>query len=92
MLLHFSKFVRPGARRIACTPMRVGLEATAFVNPDDTVVTVIMNASEKPVEMFVWTEFWSRIPAFVLGETGLPKGGRSIPVTMPAHSIVTVVW
>lgn len=89
---HFSKFVRPGARRIACTSMRLGVEATAFVNPDDTVVTVMMNPTDKPVDTFVWTMFWSRIPSFVLGEGGLPIGGRAIPVKLPAHSIATVVW
>ena len=89
---HFSKFVRPGARRIACTSMRLGVEATAFVNDDDSVVTVVMNGTDKPVDTFVWTEFWSRIPAFVLGEKGLPKGGRAIPLKLPAHSIATVVW
>ncbi len=89
---HFSKFVRPEARRIACTSMRLEIQATAFVNADNSVVTVLMNRTDKPVELFLWTEFWSQIPAFVLGPKGLPKGGRALPLSLPAHSIMTVTW
>ena len=51
---HFSKFVRPGARRIACTVSKDELMATAFLNSDGKVATVVMNASEKPLEVKVW--------------------------------------
>ena len=40
---HFSKFVRPGARRIASSPSRSALLSTAFVNPDGKVSVVVMN-------------------------------------------------
>jgi glucosylceramidase len=40
---HFSKFIRPGARRILAAPSRSMLLSTAFVNPDGTVVVVVMN-------------------------------------------------
>jgi len=46
---HFSKFVRPGARRIAASPSRSTLLATAFVNPDGKVAAVVMNASDAAV-------------------------------------------
>jgi glucosylceramidase len=40
---HFSKFIRPGAKRIAVAPSRSMLLATGFVNPDGTVALVVMN-------------------------------------------------
>lgn len=43
---HFSRFVRPGARRILCATARDDLEATAFRNPDGSVVAVAMNRTE----------------------------------------------
>ena len=40
---HFSKFIRPGARRVAVAPSRSMLLATGFVNPDGKVAIVVMN-------------------------------------------------
>ena len=40
---HFSKFIRPGAKRILAAPSRSMLLTTAFVNPDGSVVVVVMN-------------------------------------------------
>jgi glucosylceramidase len=51
---HFSKFVRPGARRIASSPSRSALLSTAFVNPDGKVAVVVMNATDKPVSYSLW--------------------------------------
>ncbi|HEX4681624.1 MAG TPA: glycoside hydrolase family 30 protein [Gemmatimonadaceae bacterium] len=51
---HFSKYVRPGARRIACSPSRSALLATAFVNPDGKVSVVVMNPTDKPVDYNLW--------------------------------------
>jgi glucosylceramidase len=53
---HFSKFVRPAARRIACSPSRSALLSTAFVNPDRTVSTVVMNRGEEKVTYFLWVD------------------------------------
>ena len=44
---HFSKFVRPGARRIAVSSNRAALQATAFVNKDQSVVVIVMNDTDK---------------------------------------------
>jgi len=44
---HFSKFIRPGARRIAVAPSRSMLLATGFVNPDGSVAVVVMNPTAK---------------------------------------------
>ena len=40
---HFSKFIRPGAKRIVCSANRAQLQTTAFVNTDGTVAVVVMN-------------------------------------------------
>ncbi len=44
---HFSKFIRPGAKRIAVAPSRSMLLATGFVNPDGSVAVVVMNHTAK---------------------------------------------
>jgi len=44
---HFSKFVKPGAKRIACSSNRSSLETTAFVNPDGKITVVVLNRSNK---------------------------------------------
>ena len=51
---HFSKFVKPGARRIACSPSRSALLATAFVNPDGKVAVVVMNRGAEKVTYNLW--------------------------------------
>ncbi len=43
----FSKFVHPGARRIISSSNRTDLLATAFQNPDNKIVVVVMNKSKK---------------------------------------------
>jgi glucosylceramidase len=53
---HFSKFVRPGAKRIASSPSRSALLSTAFVNADGKVSVVVMNGGEKEVEYFLWVD------------------------------------
>lgn len=40
---HFSKFIRPGAKRILAAASRSMLLTTAFVNEDGTVAVVVMN-------------------------------------------------
>src|ERR1700730_8239322 len=52
---HFSKFIHPGARRIASSPSRSQLLSTAFLNPDGTVAVVVMNPSDKPASYWLWT-------------------------------------
>ena len=43
---HFSKFIRPGAVRIATSCSRSQLLGTSFLNPDGTVATIVMNTSD----------------------------------------------
>ncbi|HXU39042.1 MAG TPA: glycoside hydrolase family 30 protein [Blastocatellia bacterium] len=51
---HFSKFVRPGAKRIASSPSRSQLLSTAFVNPDGKVSVVVMNKSDQKISYLLW--------------------------------------
>lgn len=53
---HFSKFIKPGAKRIASSPSRSQLISTAFMNPDKKIVTVVMNASDKPASYWLWMD------------------------------------
>jgi glucosylceramidase len=53
---HFSKFIRQGARRIASSPSRSQLLATAFLNPDGKTVVVVMNPTEKAAPYWLWVD------------------------------------
>ena len=53
---HFSKFIRPGAKRIASSPSRSQLLSTAFLNPDGTIATVVMNATDKSASYWLWVD------------------------------------
>ena len=44
---HFSKFIRPGAKRILAAASRSMLLTTAFVNEDGSVAVVVMNPTSK---------------------------------------------
>jgi glucosylceramidase len=46
---HFSRFIRPGAKRILCASTRDELQTTAFVNPDGEIAVVVFNESEKSI-------------------------------------------
>ena len=47
---HFSRFIKPGAQRILCATTKDELEATAFLNPDGTIVIVLMNWSDRAID------------------------------------------
>src|SRR2546421_9610153 len=51
---HFSKFVRPGARKIACSSSRSALLSSAFVNPDGKVSVVVMNPTDQKISYHLW--------------------------------------
>ena len=53
---HFSKFVRPGAKRIISSPSRSQLLSAAFVNTDGKVSVVVMNRSEQKIPYFLWLD------------------------------------
>jgi glucosylceramidase len=51
---HFSKFIRPGAKRIASSPSRSALMSTAYTNTDGRVSVVVMNKGDKEVSYYLW--------------------------------------
>ncbi|MCM5530472.1 glycoside hydrolase family 30 beta sandwich domain-containing protein [Parasegetibacter sp. NRK P23] len=51
---HFSKFVKPGARRIISSSSREQLQTTAFRNPDGSIVVVVLNTTELEIPYHVW--------------------------------------
>lgn len=53
---HFSRFIRPGAFRIACSSTSDDLLATAFINPDGSVSVVILNKTAKDIRYNLWIE------------------------------------
>lgn len=46
---HFSKFIQKEAKRISATASRSNLLTTAFLNNDGTIVTVVLNLTNKKV-------------------------------------------
>jgi len=46
---HFSKFIKPGARRVSTTVSQSFLLSASFVNPDGAYTTVILNKTDKPI-------------------------------------------
>jgi glucosylceramidase len=53
---HFSRFIKPGARRIACTSNSDYFLATAFVNVDGQIAVVILNLSDADRMFQLWVE------------------------------------
>jgi len=51
---HFSKFIRPGAKRIAASSNRAQLQTTAFANTDGSIAVVVMNTTEKSIPYYLW--------------------------------------
>jgi glucosylceramidase len=75
-LAHVSRFVRPGARRIASTDVSeaAGVKSVAFVNPDDgSRVLVLANAGKART-------------------LTVRDGARSFQAAVPADGVATFVW
>jgi len=53
---HFSRFIRPGARRIACTSSSDDFLATAFVNPDGKIAVVLTNLADHEELFQLWVD------------------------------------
>jgi len=51
---HFSKFIRPGARRIISSSNRDNLQTTAFQNADGKISVVVMNQTAKAISYLLW--------------------------------------
>jgi glucosylceramidase len=46
---HFSRYIRPGARRLGCSSDCDALETTAFLNPDGQIAVVVLNRTSQAV-------------------------------------------
>jgi glucosylceramidase len=53
---HFSKFIHPGAKRILCSSNNDDLLATAMLNSDGSVATIIMNRTGQDIQFKIWIE------------------------------------
>jgi glucosylceramidase len=51
---HFSRFVKPGAKRIATSRYTDKLEVTGFLNPDQERVVIILNKNEQDVPVSIF--------------------------------------
>jgi len=51
---HFSKFIRPGAKRISTASSRSHLLSTSFQNEDGKIVTVVMNQSDLEIDYKIY--------------------------------------
>ncbi len=53
---HFSKFIRPGAKRIICSSNSDDLLTTAFLNADGKIAVVVVNQTENEIMFYTWIE------------------------------------
>ncbi len=51
---HFSKFVKPGAKRIISSTNRTDLLSTGFINTDGSVAVIVMNKGNAPLTYYLW--------------------------------------
>ena len=51
---HFSKFIRPGAKRIISSTSRGQLLTTAFLNTDGKIAVIVMNQSSEKISYRLW--------------------------------------
>lgn len=66
---HFSRFVEPGALRVSTSASRSTIESTTFQNPDGSLVTVVMNRTDDPMNYTLIVESQevrSSIPAHAM--------------------------
>jgi glucosylceramidase len=52
----FTRFIKPGAKRIACTSNNDSFVATAFVNPDGKIAVVINNLADHEERFQLWVK------------------------------------
>jgi glucosylceramidase len=70
----FSKFIRPGARRIISSSNRDSLATTAFRNPDGSLAVVVLNESAQKIPFHLW------IHGKAAGLTSLPHSIQTLKV------------
>lgn len=75
---HFSKYIKPGAVRIACSRYTDELEATAFENPDQSIALILFNRTQKelPVTVRIGEECASFVCEGFSITSGVLKSGQ----------------
>lgn len=53
---HFSKYIKPGARRISVASTKSFLLTTAFRNLDGKIAVVVMNQDKKAIKFLIWMD------------------------------------
>ncbi|WP_207532472.1 glycoside hydrolase family 30 protein [Desertivirga arenae] len=53
---HFSKFIKPGAKRIASSASRDFLSTTAFRNTDGSLAVVVLNTTDQSLPYNLWID------------------------------------
>ena len=53
---HFSKFIKPGAKRLSAAVSRSVLLSTTFLNKDDSLVTVVMNKTDEHISYSLYIQ------------------------------------
>ena len=53
---HFSKFIRPGAQRVAATTNDDKLQSVAFKNPDGKLAVVVLNVQDEEIPFKLWID------------------------------------
>lgn len=71
---HFSKFIRPGAKRIISAPSRGQLLSTAFLNTDGKIAVVVMNQSNDKIPYRIW------IKGMAAETTSLPHSIQTVVI------------
>ncbi|MBK8492805.1 MAG: glycoside hydrolase family 30 protein [Saprospirales bacterium] len=69
---HFSKFIRPNAKRVSTVTSRSQLLSTSFLNEDGKMVTVVMNRTDAPVTYKLY------VGVMAVEETILPHGIQTV--------------
>ena len=100
-MAQWSRYVRPGALRVAATSGSSSLLATAFKNTDDTVSVLVINTatSSQAILISVSGGSFGSVVAYVSDDSngGQPTSmsaaltGGAISATVPDHSLVTFV-
>ena len=69
---HFSKFIRPGAKRVSTVSSRSHLLSTSFINDDGKMATVVMNHTDEEIKykLYVGTE--------AVAQTILPRSMQTL--------------
>ena len=77
VLGHASRFVRPGARRIASDSGVADIDTAAFLNSDGTIAVIVLNGAKEKRELTL---------------TQGTQGAQTYRLSLPAGAVATVVW